>query len=80
MKEIPQVKSVMTPFPYSIDLHEPLARARAIMTEHGFHHLPVMREGELVGVVSDRRARMMQALSTIAPMLADATAAALTKV
>lgn len=57
MKEIPRVKSVMTPFPYSIGLSEPLARAQAMMAEHGFHHLPVMRDGELVGVVSYRRTR-----------------------
>ena len=47
----------MTPFPHSIDATEPLARARAMMKKHGFHHLPVMRDGKLVGVVSDRRAQ-----------------------
>ncbi len=57
MKEVPRVKSVMTPFPYSIEAGEPLARAREMMAEHGFHHLPVIRDGELVGVVSERRAR-----------------------
>ena len=54
------MKSVMTPFPHSIDLGEPLAAARAMMERHGFHHLPVMRAGELVGVVSDRRASEAQ--------------------
>ncbi len=62
MREIPRVKSVMTPFPYSIDLAAPLARAREMMAKHGFHHLPVMKDGALVGVVSDRRAR--EALET----------------
>ena len=57
MKEIPRVKSVMTPFPFSVEVSDPQSRARAMMDEHDFRHLPVMRRGELVGVVTDRRVR-----------------------
>lgn len=47
----------MTPFPFSIEAAELLADARSMMEKHDFRHLPVMRQGELVGVVSDRAAR-----------------------
>jgi acetoin utilization protein AcuB len=44
----------MTPFPHSIDAGESLAAAEREMARHGIRHLPVRRDGELVGVVSDR--------------------------
>ncbi|MDH3743603.1 MAG: CBS domain-containing protein [Acidobacteriota bacterium] len=53
MKRIPGVKSVMTPFPYSIGIDEPLDRAIEMMHQHDFRHLPVMKKGELVGVLSE---------------------------
>ncbi len=54
MKRIPTVKSVMTPFPYSIGIDEPLTAAAEMMREHEFRHLPVVKGGELVGVLSER--------------------------
>lgn len=57
MKEIPAIKSVMTPFPHSIDTRESLTRARQLMSEHSIRHLPVKKGEELVGVVSDREIR-----------------------
>ena len=54
MKSVPTLTTTMTPFPYSIDINQPLKEAIAMMEEHGFHHLPVTEEGDLVGVLSDR--------------------------
>ncbi len=54
MKRIPTIKSVMTPFPYSIGLDRPLAEALEMMREHGFRHLPVVDGSKLVGVLSER--------------------------
>ncbi len=54
MKKIPSVQSVMTPFPYSIDVDAPLRAARHMMHEHDVRHLPVKRGSKLVGVLSDR--------------------------
>ena len=45
--------SVMTAFPYSVELETPLDDARRLMADHEIHHLPVKAEGKLVGVVSD---------------------------
>ena len=52
LKEMPAVKRVMTPFPYSVELAESLTRAQELMSRHGIHHLPVVDQGELIGVVS----------------------------
>lgn len=54
MKKIPQLVSIMTPFPYTIDRDENLVIAKKMMQEHGIRHLPVSSEGELVGMISDR--------------------------
>lgn len=52
MKKKPLVKSVMTPFPYSIDRNEPVEIAEKMMKEHEIRHLPVTEQGKLVGVIT----------------------------
>jgi len=54
MKKLVTVQSVMTPFPYAIDVDAPLRVARQMMLEHEVRHLPVKRGSDLVGVLSDR--------------------------
>jgi len=61
VKQIPPVKAVMTPFPHCIDNDEPLSAARAMMDEHGIRHLPVMQDGRLGGVLTDRDLRLAAA-------------------
>lgn len=58
LKRVPQIMSVMTPFPYSIEIDEPIPRAREMMDGHGIHHLPVKERGDLVGVISERDVRI----------------------
>lgn len=53
MKRMPTIKSVMTPFPYTIEIEDHLAAAQEMMTAHGIHHLPVSDDGRLVGVISE---------------------------
>lgn len=53
LKAIPPIKTLMTPFPYFIDLDARLERAREMMGPHEIRHLPVMSKGRLVGVVSE---------------------------
>jgi len=54
MKKIPAIKTVMTPFPYSVEPESPVETALEIMNTHGIHHLPVTKDGELAGVISSR--------------------------
>ena len=49
----------MTPFPYSIAAHAPLAEARAFMHSKKIRHLPVTRDGELVGMITDRDVKLV---------------------
>ena len=55
----PQLKNVMTPFPYSVDADAHVDEAERFMREHKIRHLPVMDKGELKGVVSDRDIKLM---------------------
>lgn len=59
MKRIPSVKTVMTPFPYSVDANAPVADAQEFMRQHQIRHLPVMDGDKLVGIVSDRDIKLM---------------------
>jgi CBS domain-containing protein len=52
MKRIPTIKTVMTPFPYSIEPKASAQEAQELMAEHGIHHLPVTEDGALVGMIS----------------------------
>jgi acetoin utilization protein AcuB len=59
MQGIPPIKAVMTPFPYSIERSASIIAARDMMLRHAIRHLPVMDEGKLVGMVSDRDIRLI---------------------
>ena len=52
MKRIPAIKSVMTPFPYSVASDASMVEAMEFLQQHGIHHLPVTEGGELVGVLT----------------------------
>jgi acetoin utilization protein AcuB len=62
MKSIPRMKSVMTPFPYTIEADSGVDVAFEMMTEKDFHHLPVTLGGELCGIISERDVRTAMAL------------------
>ncbi len=51
--EIP-VADYMTKSPHSIGADQPVSVARSKMREHGVRHLPVLRSGRLVGIVTER--------------------------
>jgi CBS domain-containing protein len=50
------VTQVMTPAPITVDVESSFGCALLIMQEGGFRHLPVVQQGELVGIVSSRSA------------------------
>lgn len=54
MKRIPLIKSVMTTFPYYIDMNASIRTAITMMADHDIRHLPVKSGDELVGVITDR--------------------------
>jgi len=46
--------SVMTPFPFSVEPADSLRHARELMAQHEVRHLPVVRNHELIGILTDR--------------------------
>ena len=59
MKQLPSLATAMTPFPHAVDVNQPLQDALDMMTEQGFHHLPVTENTNLVGVLSERDLRFL---------------------
>ena len=59
MKRIPQIKNFMTPFPYSIAEDAPLSEAQAFMRAKKIRHLPVTRDGQALGMISDRDIKLV---------------------
>ena len=57
---MPQMLSVMTPFPYHIEAGRPVDDALRMMQEHGIRHLPVMIDGAIEEIVSDRDIKRAQ--------------------
>jgi len=58
VKQIPPIKAVMTAFPHYVESDQSTAKAREMMAEHGIRHLPVVKDGKLVSVVTDRDIRL----------------------
>ena len=58
LKHMPHIVAVMTPFPYSIEMDARLTEAMDMMQQHKIRHLPVMEQGKLVSVLTDRDIKM----------------------
>lgn len=54
MDHMPSTISVMTPFPYVVEVDDSLRQARELMVRHQVRHLPVKEGSVLVGVLTDR--------------------------
>lgn len=66
-KPIPTVQKYMTMSPHSIGLEQTLAKAHAVMREHGIRHLPVLRAQKLMGLVTERDLRLVESLPDVDP-------------
>ena len=64
MHHIPAIKTVMTAFPYSVDIDAPISEAREFMHEHKVRHLPVTEHERLKGVLTDRDMKLYLGLET----------------
>ncbi|NNE37472.1 MAG: CBS domain-containing protein [Gammaproteobacteria bacterium] len=52
--KIPLIKSIMTPFPYSIGIDATVSDAREYMEAHQIHHLPVVHDEKITGIINHR--------------------------
>lgn len=66
-KPIPAIARFMTPAPHSIGDDQPLAEAHHMMKLHSIRHLPVLRGGKLVGILTDRDLAVIESLAGVEP-------------
>ena len=57
-----EIRRFMTPSPHTISMRQTLAEAHQAMRERGVRHLPVVADGKLVGVVSQRDLYLLETL------------------
>jgi acetoin utilization protein AcuB len=57
---MPTVDRYMTLHPYTVVPSDPMSVAHRLMREHLFRHLPVIDDGKLVGILSDRDLHLTQ--------------------
>ncbi len=61
------VDQYMSPEPKTVGKDEPLVAAHRIMSAHRIRHLPVLHQGRLVGVVSERDLFLLETLKNVDP-------------
>lgn len=57
------VREIMTPEPYAVSASSSVRHALRMLAEADVRHLPVVEEGSLVGIVSDRDLRSFGAIA-----------------
>ena len=66
-KSEPTIQKFMTTQPQSIESKDKLEKAKDVMAKYGIRHLPVMREGEVIGMLSDREINLAYGLEGVEP-------------
>jgi acetoin utilization protein AcuB len=66
-KPIPPISKFMTTTPISVSSDTTLADAASTMSKHSIRHLPVMREGKLLGILTDRDVKFVESFQDIDP-------------
>lgn len=52
--KMPTVGVAMTPFPHSVLVDAPITEVEELMATHAIRHVPVQKEGSVVGIISQR--------------------------
>jgi len=66
-KSIPQIQKYMTTGIQTIGDEQPMAVAHRMMREQHIRHLPVLHQGKVVGIVTDRDLHLVEALQDVDP-------------
>jgi acetoin utilization protein AcuB len=64
-KPIPTVARYMTPNVQTIGAEQTLSRAHATLREQGVRHLPVLRGGQLVGMLTERDLALVETFKDV---------------
>jgi acetoin utilization protein AcuB len=57
----------MTRSPHTVGTDQTLAHAHALLRQHKIRHLPVLRGGDLVGMLTERDLALVEALKDVDP-------------
>lgn len=63
--DAPTLERYMSASPYTIGSDQTLAAAHQVMRRHGIRHLPVLRGGRIVGLVSVRDLHLVETLPDV---------------
>ena len=66
-KPIPTIQRYMTTSPHTIGSDQTIAKAASLMSEYRIRHLPVLRGGRLLGVLSDRDVKLIESFRDVDP-------------
>jgi acetoin utilization protein AcuB len=69
MKPIPAIAKYMSTQVHTIGAEQTLARAHATLRELDVRHLPVLRGGQLVGMLTERDLALVETLKDVDPQL-----------
>jgi len=69
MKSIPTIQKYMTPSPHTIGAEQSLKKAHSVMREFKIRHLPVLKGGKLIGILTDRDLALVETLKDVNPEL-----------
>ncbi len=61
-KTVPTVMKFMTVMPHSVGSDQTIDMAHKIMDENSIRHLPVMKAGQISGIVSDRDLKLAMSI------------------
>ena len=66
-KPIPTIQKYMTAAPHSIGSDQTIATASLMMNDHRIRHLPVLRGGQLLGILTDRDIKLIETFRDVDP-------------
>ena len=64
-KVIPSIQKYMTTSPHTVGSDQTLAHAHRLLREHTIRHLPVLRGGKLVGMLTERDLALVESLKDV---------------
>jgi acetoin utilization protein AcuB len=67
-KTIQFIEKYMTSCPHIIGAEQPVQEAQEMMQTHQIRHLPVIEDGKIVGLISDRDVKLYIGLAGVDPL------------
>lgn len=66
-KSIPTIQKYMTVMPHTLGFDQTVEQAQDLMSKYRIRHLPILKGGKLVGILSDRDVKLMMSFADFDP-------------